>query len=56
MLRLLDITKYSRLNVDPNVKDIDEFLASDLDNLRLLVDFKYGLSYKEYREVNIFIS
>lgn len=53
MFRLLDTSKYSRFNGDTNVKDIDEFSPSDLDNLRLLVDFKYGLSYKEYREVNI---
>lgn len=55
LLQMLDISKYSRFNNDPNVKDIDEFLPSDLDNLRLLVDYKYGLLYKEYREVNIFI-
>lgn len=55
MLRMLDISKYSRFNLDSNVKDIEEFLPSDLDDLRLLVDFKYGLSYKEYREVIIFI-
>lgn len=56
MLQLLESSKYSRFNNDPNAKDIDEFSpAIDLDNLRLLVDFKYGLTYKEYREVYIVV-
>ncbi|XP_031630480.1 arginyl-tRNA--protein transferase 1 isoform X1 [Contarinia nasturtii] len=50
LLKLLDETKYSRFNLDPVAKDLNEFNpADDLSNLRLLVDYKYCLTYRDYR-------
>lgn len=52
LLKLLDETKYSRFNFDPQANDLNEFNpANDLNTLRLLVDYKYCLTYREYREV-----
>lgn len=51
----MDDSKYSRLNPDSLAKDINEFTpATDLDNLQLLVDYKFCLTYKGYREVREF--
>lgn len=49
---MLDDSKYSRFNIDPQAKDLNEFNpATDLNHLRLLVDYKYCLTYKDYKEV-----
>lgn len=50
---MLDSTKYSRLNPDPQAKDLNEFNpATDLNQLRLLVDYKYCSTFKDYKVVN----
>lgn len=52
ILEMLDKSKYSRFNIDPQAKDLNEFNpATDLNDLRLLVDYKYCLTYKDYKEV-----
>lgn len=39
--------------MDPNARDLNEFNpATDLNHLRLLVDYKYCLTYKDYKEVS----
>lgn len=51
LLKLLDEKKYARFNLDPQARDLNEFdSAADLNNLRLLVDYKYCLTYRDYRE------
>lgn len=56
ILKILDESKYSRFNKDPLAKDLNEFIpARDLNQLRLLVDYKFCLTYKDYREVNLIL-
>ncbi|XP_055312807.1 arginyl-tRNA--protein transferase 1-like isoform X2 [Sitodiplosis mosellana] len=51
ILKLLDESKYSRFNLDPQASDLNEFNpATDLNHLRLLVDYKYCLTYRDYKE------
>lgn len=53
LLKLLEEKKYTRFNSDSQAKDLNEFNATaDLNNLRLLVDYKYCLTYRDYREVS----
>lgn len=53
ILKLLDRTKYSRFNPDPEAKDVNEFNpVTDLNQLRLLIDYKYCLTFKDYKEVS----
>lgn len=53
LLKLLDENKYTRFNLDPQATDLNEFNpAADLNNLRLLVDYKYCLTYRDYKEVS----
>lgn len=55
LLKLLDENKYTRFNLDPQATDLNEFNpAADLNNLRLLVDYKYCLTYRDYKEVGFF--
>lgn len=55
LLKLLDEKKYTRFNLDPQASDLNGFNpAADLNNLRLLVDYKYCLTYRDYREVHTF--
>lgn len=54
IIKTLNESKFSRFNKDPNAKDLNEFIpATDLSHLRLLVDYKYCLTYKDYREVSV---
>lgn len=52
----MDENKYTRFNLNPQARDLNEFNpAVDLNNLRLLVDYKYCLTYRDYREVRHFV-
>lgn len=54
IIQRLDESKYSRFNNDPSAKDLNDFdPATDIHHLRLLADYKYLLSYRDYKEVNI---
>lgn len=49
---MLDESKYCRFDTDPSAQDQNEFNgATDLDRLRLLVNYKYCLTYRDYKEV-----
>lgn len=43
--------------MNADAKDLNEFKSeNDLNHLRLLVDYKYSLTYSDYKAVNFFIS
>lgn len=52
VLRILNQTKYCRFNTDTTAKDLNEFDPStDLNDIRLLDNYRYSLTYREYKEV-----
>lgn len=52
LLKMLDASKYSRFNLDPHAQDLNQFNpATDLNSMRLLIDYKYSMTYSDYKEV-----
>lgn len=53
ILKTLDTTKYARFNKDPNAVDANRFnIAADINDIKLLVDYKYCMTYSDYKAVN----
>lgn len=52
ILKMLDQSQYCRFNVDNSARDLNEFNpATDLNNIRLLSNYRTCLTYREYKEV-----
>lgn len=52
ILKLLDQSQYCRFNADTSARDLNEFNpATDLNNIRLLANYRTCLTYREYKEV-----
>lgn len=52
MLNTLKVSKYSRFNKDPAAIDENLFNPDcDLNEIRLLIDYKYCITFVQYKEV-----
>lgn len=52
ILKMLEQSQYCRFNADNSARDLNEFNpATDLNNIRLLSNYRTCLTYREYKEV-----
>lgn len=48
----LDMSKYTRLNPDAAAQDVNQFIpADDLNDVRLLVNYKFACTYGHHQSV-----
>lgn len=48
----LNASKYSRINADPEARDVNQFIpANDLNDVRLLVNLKFARTYGQQKSV-----